>query len=100
MSRSIVSRAAAAAARAPVGARAASVNLGPTDAQAAALDALKPGKFGHVAINPRDTGADPAKCPSLAANEYLLVSKVELDRSGAGLLFASLRALAESLESP
>ncbi|KAA0160377.1 hypothetical protein FNF28_05456 [Cafeteria roenbergensis] len=50
------------------------MNLGPTDAQAAALDALKPGKFGHVATNPRDSGADPAKCPSLAANEYLLYS--------------------------
>ncbi len=103
MSRSIVSRAAAAAVRAPVGARAASMNLGPTDAQAAALDALKPGKFGHVATNPRDSGADPAKCPSLAANEYLLVSedaKIRPDREGGGQLCGSAHAPPAGHEAP
>jgi len=74
LARRAAQRAASAVSRSAEGARSVHLDLGPTGAQAAALDALKPGQFGHVGINPAAEGKDPAKCPSVGSNEYLLVS--------------------------
>ena len=74
LARRAIQRTAATVTRSAEGARGVHLDLGPTSAQASALDALKPGNFGHVGINPAAEGMDPAKCPSVGSNEYLLVS--------------------------